>query len=316
MGADSGQAKMPPEAEFSSRVKWKYADKAADFHRRHGYARYTMDFISTLETEMRDPELSKEHRALAAIKRYSWGNLSDFAVSGMPKIGPDDPEPRPLTQAELARGIGMSAATMSEACRVLRERFYVRSGVQDLYPEEQKAGTSFRSASQLSPSGSVNLAQESNSNSANGDSPFVRFRLAYLDAHPDVAREIGFHQAERDRHDEAAHKERDELRRMDREILGPFGMRNGSVRALRNSPQRLRQVPVVKMRQTVSTPQITRILFFELRRQMRHHRLLTPRTNRPRLPNKNFGLHKRRFRLHRRRNHLSHLISTTDQASP
>jgi len=207
---------------------------AAEFHRRHNHARYTMDFVSTLEREMRNTELSKEHRALAAIKRFAWGNLSDFAVTCMPKVGPDDPKPRPVTQAELARLIGMSSATMCEACTSLRERSYVRRGIPDLYPEDQQPGTSFRSASQLSHSESVNLTKESNSNSANGNSPFIRFKLEYLDAHPDVAREISFHQVERVRHDEAARKERDELRRIDREILGLFGMRNGSARIPRD----------------------------------------------------------------------------------
>jgi hypothetical protein len=68
----------------------------------------------------------------------------------------------------------------------------------------------------------VNLTLESDSNSANGNSPFVSFKLGYLEAHPDVAEEINFHQKERARHDEAARKERDELKRIDHEILGAF----------------------------------------------------------------------------------------------
>src|SRR4051794_37953897 len=73
--ANAKQADISPEPQCSSRSKWKYADKATEFHRRNNYPRYTMDLNSTLEAEMRDPELSKEHRILAAIKRYSWGYL-------------------------------------------------------------------------------------------------------------------------------------------------------------------------------------------------------------------------------------------------
>jgi hypothetical protein len=77
MEVDSEQAKIPSESQFSPRAKWKYSEKASEYHRRHKYARYTMDFVSTLEAEMCDASLSKEHRVLAAIKRFSWGNLSD-----------------------------------------------------------------------------------------------------------------------------------------------------------------------------------------------------------------------------------------------
>jgi hypothetical protein len=31
-----------------------------------------MDFVATLEAEIRDKELSKEHRVLAAVKRFAW----------------------------------------------------------------------------------------------------------------------------------------------------------------------------------------------------------------------------------------------------
>jgi hypothetical protein len=222
MVAGSGQTKIPHESQVPPRVRWKHADRAAEFHRSHGYARYAMDFVATLETEMHDTEVSKEHRVLAAIKRFSWGNFSDFAVTGMPKVAPDDPEPRPITQAELARIIETSAATMSEACTNLRNRSYLRAGVQELYLVDQQAGDLFRSATNLGGSQAVNLKLESNSNSSNGDLPFARFCLAYLDSHPDVAGKINYHQVERDRHDEAARKERDALRRIEREILGAF----------------------------------------------------------------------------------------------
>src|SRR5439155_13419760 len=56
----------------------------------------------------------------------------------------------------------------------------------------------------------------------NMTSPFNRFRVAYLDAHPDIVSEINSHQINRDRHEEAARKARDELRRINCAILGAF----------------------------------------------------------------------------------------------
>jgi hypothetical protein len=165
-----------PKSQVSPRVRWKYADIAKEFHRRHGHARYAMDFISALEAEMRDTELSKEHRVLAAIKRYAWGNLSDVAVTCMQKVAPEDPEPRPLTQADFARILHMSAATVSEACTSLRDRFYLRPSIRELYPEDHQGGKSSRPASQPRSSESVDVTLESDSNSSNSTSLFVRFR--------------------------------------------------------------------------------------------------------------------------------------------
>jgi hypothetical protein len=222
MDVGSEQAKTPPESQVSPRAKWKYQDKATEFHIGHRYARYAIDFLATLEAEMYDPELSKEHRVLAGIKRFAWGHLSDVAVNCMPKLGPEDPEPRPLTQADFARRIKMSPASVSEACTFLRDRGHLRCGVKELYPEDHPIGELSRSASKLSQSQSVNLTAEPNSDSSNGDSPFVLFRREYLDVHTDVAKEIDYHKAERDRHYAAARKERDELDRIKHQILGAF----------------------------------------------------------------------------------------------
>src|SRR5207249_8815005 len=119
MSVGSEPAKILLQSQVSPRVRWKYADKATEFHRSHGYARYAMDFLATLEAEMHDAELSKEHRVLAAIKRFAWGNFSDFAVTSLPRMAADDPEPRPLTQSDLAHMLKMSAASVSEACALL-----------------------------------------------------------------------------------------------------------------------------------------------------------------------------------------------------
>ena len=41
-------------SQVSPRVRWKYQDNAAEFHRTHGYARYVMDLCATMEAERHD----------------------------------------------------------------------------------------------------------------------------------------------------------------------------------------------------------------------------------------------------------------------
>ena len=102
----------------SARAKWKYAEAAKAFNARRGYARYTMTPNTALEAEMMDINLRPAWRILAAVRRFSWGNLSDFAVDAMPKIEASDPEPRPLTQQ--ARWPASSICRRRRFRRILR----------------------------------------------------------------------------------------------------------------------------------------------------------------------------------------------------
>jgi hypothetical protein len=212
------EAKLPID---STRIKWKYDDKAKEFHRRHNHARYAIDFIAALQAEMVDSALSKEHRVLAGIKRFAWGNLSDFAVDCMPRVGPDDPEPRRMNQAALARRLGMSTATVSEACSVLRARRYIRGGIDELWPDDRSEQESGSPPSEAQGYTSVGTGAESDSNS-DYDSPFSQFRAGFLQDHPKIAQELNKHRTERDRLLKAAKEQRAASRRIELTILGAY----------------------------------------------------------------------------------------------
>ena len=112
---------MSPE-----RKRWKYAEPAKAFHQAHGFAPYVMDFKGSLEASAEDDTLSKRARQiLDGLKLLEWGNLSDAPVDGMPAVEPTDPQPRELTQAEIAARLRISASTFSEGCSELRAKGYL-----------------------------------------------------------------------------------------------------------------------------------------------------------------------------------------------
>jgi hypothetical protein len=89
--------------DIPTKKPWKYKAAAEEFRKHHGMAAYTIDFNPTLEAERADPNLRMQQRIWSCIKRQAWGNLSDVCVDAMPKVESNDPTPRPLTQADIAR---------------------------------------------------------------------------------------------------------------------------------------------------------------------------------------------------------------------
>lgn len=127
-------------------TKWAYKDEFSAFHRKHGRKYFTPIWHSVLEAEMMDHSLENEWRVWSAIRRYSWGNLSDWAVDGMPAQN-GQPKPRPLTQDRLAEILGISPKRMSEACIFLRKKGYLRDHLY-LFPEDKNDSSPLESSKQ------------------------------------------------------------------------------------------------------------------------------------------------------------------------
>jgi hypothetical protein len=210
----------------SPRRKWKWTAKAQEFKASHGHARYVMDFVATLEAEMQDPTFDSVHRTWAAIKRYSWGNLSDVVVDALPRVDEDDPTPNVQTQAFIAEKTGQSTGAVSEACTLLREHYYLRDGVTGLYPEDQQAGPLFGSANLRGATQNAAFTNENHpgvsSRSVNDEKPFLRFKEAYLSDHPAVSEELTLYKTERERHYQEARAASERIRHIDRQILGAW----------------------------------------------------------------------------------------------
>ena len=112
---------MSPE-----RKRWKYADHVKAFHQGHAFAPYVMDFKGCLEASAEDDTLSKKARQIMdGLKLFEWGNFSDAPVDPMPAVERTDPQPRDLTQAEIAARLGISPSTFSEGCSELRAKGYL-----------------------------------------------------------------------------------------------------------------------------------------------------------------------------------------------
>lgn len=202
----------------STRREWKYAKWAAEFNARHGF-RYAPDYLTMLEREMRDSTLTAHQRFMAGMKRFAWGNLSDVAVDCMPKVDRDDPEPRPLTQAKFGELTGLSPGAVSEAATFYRTEGYLRADHPNLYLEHQLA----ISPSQRSSSESINIFRSSihdvrgnaapsrrpQDGTASPDvvkniSPFLRFKAAYIEGHPEYAAKVRRMEADKAAAEEAA----------------------------------------------------------------------------------------------------------------
>jgi len=210
------------------RARWKYADHAKAFHARHGHAPYTMTPNAALEAEMNDPGLPAQWRFLAAVRRFSWGHLSDFAVDAMPKIGSADPEPRPMTQQAICRAMNppMPESTGSVAANWLKSSGYLRPEYDNLYPVDNRQSLQF--ASIRSPDFTEKLTGV-NSDSMNSDelgtskqTPFARFKQQFLAEHPDLNRTLVEKRGERARHYAEARSCAAAIQTIDRQILGEF----------------------------------------------------------------------------------------------
>jgi hypothetical protein len=126
--------KVPEQA--TARLPWNHHLEAKAFHKSHKYTPYVMIWVKTLEAEMMNEELPREWRVLAAIRRFSWGNFADIAVTTKPKKKPTDELPRPMTQDRLSEILGIRPSRMTDIVKFLRETGFLRKNHQYLFPEE------------------------------------------------------------------------------------------------------------------------------------------------------------------------------------
>lgn len=205
---------MSPE-----RKRWKYAEHAKAFHQGHGFAPYVMDFKGCLEASAEDDTLSKKARQiLDGLKLFEWGNLSDAPVDAMPAVEPTDPQPRALTQAEIAARLGISASTFSEGCSELRAKGFLPANSTSLKLVDRRV---HRPATDRAPQNSDKMSAESNSDSANS-SPYLLFKAMYYSGHPELIAKIGRQRAEINRLEKELSAERAKLRALDRKVLAAW----------------------------------------------------------------------------------------------
>jgi hypothetical protein len=119
MGPQRGKIPLSPDEH-----NWK--DVAKDFHSRNNWAKFTMDFNSSMEGIMADRTAAPRERVLAWIKRYSWGHYSDFAVD---RIGG-----RALRQKDCAAQLGLGRPEISRAVAHLVRSGLVQVEQDNLYP--------------------------------------------------------------------------------------------------------------------------------------------------------------------------------------
>jgi len=193
------------------RQTWKYKEVAKKYHEKHEYKPYTMIWNSALEAEMFDGSLSKEVRVLAAIRRYSWGNLSDWAVDAMPKIEDLDQRPQPMTQQKIGEVLGLVPSLMSHACIFLRDQGYLKKDHIYLYPEVN-----------LTPLDSTKQSWSQIRTPDNIHSPYVRFRQAVLSKNEVIGKTVSEIEHNRNLFQGMAREATIKLRKIDRCILGFF----------------------------------------------------------------------------------------------
>lgn len=176
-----------PTQNGTGRQSWLYKEEAKAFHAKRGFKPFTMVPNETLEVEMMNAAIAKEFRVLTAIRRFSWGNLCEYAVDAMPPKKPGDPKPRPLTQDQLGERLAISRSSMSEACRLLKEQGFVRADHPYLVPEEK-----------ISPLDSVENP-ESNPDSTVISSPYLRFEKLFFSRRVELKQSLTAIEAERKR---------------------------------------------------------------------------------------------------------------------
>jgi len=143
-----------------TRKPWDYKQQAKDFHAAHGYNPYLMDWMTTVELEIRDHRLPPLQNVWAAVRYTSTGRLSDRCVDNFPAIKPGEDAPKPLTQADLARMTGRSTSTVSEALQTLRDMglllpksdaVYINDRRQRTLSEEPEQAAEFSTSQPLNP---------------------------------------------------------------------------------------------------------------------------------------------------------------------
>ena len=143
-----------------------YSQRANEFRKRRGWKRYMMTPNETLEKEMLDPVLPAEIRVLYAIRRYAWGNLSDYAVAEVWLKA--ESRPFPLTQKAIGEKIAMAGSSINDAIQLLKKAGYLKSDHPFLYPLDKV----FNSTDDVE----SDTCDTRNSSVPNIDSPFIRFR--------------------------------------------------------------------------------------------------------------------------------------------
>lgn len=193
-----------------ARQEWRHTKEAQAFHRKHGHKAYTMTWNDTVEAEMMDEALPKEARVLAAIRRYSWGMLSDFAVDAMPQKKPTDPKPETLSQLRLGKILGLNKSSMNEACIYLKDRGYLRKDHPFLFPEDHVSLLDSTEGLGVDP------------NSTESRSPYLRFEKVYLGEHPEARTTITNLRDERKKFQVEAKLRTDAINELKRVILNAF----------------------------------------------------------------------------------------------
>lgn len=192
------------------RKPWNLRNLAREYHARKNYAPYTMVWNQTLKADMMDKALAKETRVLVCIRHYAWGNFSDWAVEGPPSTEAGALKPRPMTQERIAEILGIPVSLVSKACRFLKEQGFLKADHLFLYPEDS-----------INPSESTEVL-ESDSNSGNSHSPYLRFEASYLAAKKELAESIAKVEAERNSFQDNARDKTKQLRQLKREILSAW----------------------------------------------------------------------------------------------
>jgi hypothetical protein len=188
----------------------KLREISKEFRARHGYKPFTAMPNETLESEMMDSSLPKEARTLTGIRRFSWGNLSDWAVDAPPKVIQGDKDPQPITQEQLAKILGISKSSTNEACLFLKEQGYLKIDHPYLFPEEKLMSLESTKHNRVDP------------NSPDSHSPFLRFRETYLSEHPETLSTISQLDIQRNKFYEEARNLSKEIRKIDRIVLGAW----------------------------------------------------------------------------------------------
>src|SRR5271165_5133836 len=223
----------PTNGTTTIRRKWRYSEKAKDFHAEMGWPPYAQVPVRILEDQMYDDSLASEHRTLAAIWRFAWGNLSKFVVDGMPQVDGSDPRPQPVNQDWIAERIGMPESTFSDACTLLKAKGYLDPKHPFLYPVLEKGQLALPLfASLKTPLQSPNFPRSEYA-LPDSASPFLRHKAKYLAEHPEFAEQLSDLITERDFHRKEAAVCADRIAVMDRRILASY--RNEQRRQQRES---------------------------------------------------------------------------------
>jgi len=197
------------------RQPWDWRDEGKNFHKAHGYTPYTMMWNKTLEAEMMDEDLPREIRVLSAVRRYAWGNFSDWAVTHKPRKKETDPAPKPLTQEMLADILGIGTSQMSKIIGFLKQQSYLRENHPHMFPEER-----------VSTLESDELSRRQVPAPGNIHSPYLRFEQDFFAKNPQLAKSLSELEERRKQYQDAARNATLELRKIKLKALAAWRDQN------------------------------------------------------------------------------------------